>query len=41
MIVKGKDYLIRKRQTIKDILHNQEIIEFSEKKETQKLEMTT
>ena len=30
MLHKGKDYLIRKRQTIQDILHNQEIIEFSE-----------
>ena len=29
MIHQGKDYLIRKRQTIKDILHNQEIIELS------------
>ncbi len=29
MIFQGKDYLIRKRQTIQDILHNQEIIEFS------------
>lgn len=29
MVHLGKDYLIRKRQTIKDILHNQEIIELS------------
>jgi len=29
MIFQGKDYLIRKRQTFQDILHNQEIIEFS------------
>ena len=29
MVNQGKDYLIRKRQTIKDILHNQEIIELS------------
>ena len=29
MVHQGKDYLIRKRQTIKDILHNQEIIELS------------
>ena len=29
MLHLGKDYLIRKRQTIKDILHNQEIIELS------------
>ncbi len=27
MVVDGQDYLIRKRQTIKDILHNQEVIE--------------
>ena len=32
MIVDGKDYLIRKRQTIKDILHNQEVVEISSKK---------
>ena len=29
MIVDGKDYLIRKRQTIQDILHNQEIIQLA------------
>jgi diaminopimelate decarboxylase len=29
MVHKGKDYLIRKRQTIQDILHNQEIVAFS------------
>ncbi len=29
MVHQGKDYLIRKRQTIEDILHNQEIIELS------------
>jgi diaminopimelate decarboxylase len=29
MVHLGKDYLIRRRQTIKDILHNQEIIELS------------
>ena len=29
MLYKGKDYLIRKRQTIQDILNNQEIVEFS------------
>ena len=29
MVHQGKDYLIRKRQTFKDILHNQEIIELS------------
>jgi diaminopimelate decarboxylase len=30
MIHQGKGYLIRKRQTIQDILHNQEIVDFSE-----------
>jgi diaminopimelate decarboxylase len=29
MVHQGKDYLIRKRQTIHDILHNQEIVDFS------------
>ncbi len=29
MLVNGKDYLIRKRQTIQDILHNQEVIDFT------------
>ncbi|HCY98006.1 diaminopimelate decarboxylase [uncultured Polaribacter sp.] len=29
MLHQGKDYLIRKRQTIEDILHNQEIVDFS------------
>jgi diaminopimelate decarboxylase len=33
MVHKGKDYLIRKRQTIQDILHNQEIVDFTLKKE--------
>ena len=28
MVHQGKDYLIRKRQTIQDILHNQEIVTF-------------
>ena len=32
MVHKGKDYLIRKRQTIQDILHNQEVIQFPSKK---------
>ncbi|MGY8940305.1 MAG: diaminopimelate decarboxylase, partial [Flavobacteriales bacterium] len=32
MVHQGKDYLIRKRQTIQDILHNQEIIDFSKAK---------
>jgi len=30
MIHQGKAYLIRKRQTIQDILHNQEIVDFSD-----------
>lgn len=30
MVHQGKDYLIRKRQTIQDILHNQEIVVFPE-----------
>jgi diaminopimelate decarboxylase len=30
MVHQGKDYLIRKRQTIQDILHNQEIVDFFE-----------
>jgi diaminopimelate decarboxylase len=29
MVHRGKDYLIRKRQTIQDILHNQEVVDFS------------
>ncbi|MFL3660638.1 MAG: diaminopimelate decarboxylase [Polaribacter sp.] len=32
MLHQGKDYLIRKRQTIEDILHNQEIVDFSKVK---------
>ncbi|PQB06668.1 diaminopimelate decarboxylase [Polaribacter filamentus] len=32
----GKDYLIRKRQTLTDILNNQEIIDFSARKNQQK-----
>lgn len=31
MLVDGKDYLIRKRQTIQDILHNQEVVKFPKK----------
>tara|TARA_B100000795_G_scaffold103585_1_gene76371 strand:+ start:54 stop:1337 length:1284 start_codon:yes stop_codon:yes gene_type:complete len=31
MVHQGKDYLIRKRQTIQDILHNQKIVAFSKK----------
>jgi diaminopimelate decarboxylase len=41
MLHKGKDYLIRKRQTIQDILHNQEIIEFSEVKKNSSIEATS
>ena len=40
MLHKGKDYLIRKRQTIQDILHNQEIIEFSEVEKNSREEVT-
>jgi diaminopimelate decarboxylase len=40
MLHKGKDYLIRKRQTIQDILHNQEIIEFSEVEKNSRVEVT-
>jgi len=39
MLHKGKDYLIRKRQTIQDILHNQEIIEFSEVEKNSRAEV--
>ena len=37
MVHQGKDYLIRKRQTIQDILHNQVIVDFSEKTATTKV----
>ncbi len=40
MIHEGKDYLIRKRQTIKDILQNQEVVEFSTNKKTEKEAIT-
>jgi diaminopimelate decarboxylase len=40
MLHQGKDYLIRKRQTIQDILHNQEIIEFSEVEKNSRVEVT-
>lgn len=33
MLVDGKDYLIRKSQTIEDILRNQQVIELPNKKE--------
>ena len=36
MVHKGKDYLIRKRQTIQDILHNQEIVAFPEVEKNKK-----
>ncbi|MDB9723268.1 diaminopimelate decarboxylase [Polaribacter sp.] len=36
MVHQGKDYLIRKRQTIQDILHNQEIVDFSKVKKKQR-----
>jgi diaminopimelate decarboxylase len=40
MIHEGKDYLIRKRQTIKDILRNQEVVEFSTINELKKEAIT-
>jgi len=40
MLVDGKDYLIRKRQTIQDILNNQENVELPSKKEVKKTEVT-
>ncbi|WP_397446480.1 diaminopimelate decarboxylase [Polaribacter sp. R77954] len=39
MLVDGQDYLIRKRQTIQDILHNQEVVELPVKA-TSKEEIT-
>ncbi|MGK0325756.1 MAG: diaminopimelate decarboxylase [Polaribacter sp.] len=39
MLYKGKDYLIRKRQTIQDILHNQEVVEFSEVEKNIRIEV--
>ena len=36
MVHQGKDYLIRKRQTIQDILHNQEIVAFPEVEKNKK-----
>ena len=36
IVHKGKDYLIRKRQTIQDILHNQEIVAFPEEEKNKK-----
>jgi diaminopimelate decarboxylase len=40
MVHQGKDYLIRKRQTIQDILHNQEIVTFPEVKKNVKEAIT-
>ena len=40
MVHQGKDYLIRKRQTMQDILHNQEIVEFSTSKKNKKEAVT-
>jgi diaminopimelate decarboxylase len=40
MVHQGKDYLIRKRQTIQDILHNQEIVTFPEMKKNVKEAIT-
>ena len=36
MVHKGTDYLIRKRQTIQDILHNQVVVDLSNDKNTEK-----
>jgi len=41
MVHQGKDYLIRKRQTIQDILHNQEIVAFHEVEKNKKLNFAT
>jgi diaminopimelate decarboxylase len=35
MVIDGKDYLIRKRQTIQDILHNQEMVKLPKKENKQ------
>ncbi|QTD37627.1 diaminopimelate decarboxylase [Polaribacter batillariae] len=40
MVVDGKDYLIRKRQTIQDILHNQQVVDFAPKSKTKKEKVT-
>ncbi|TVZ55073.1 diaminopimelate decarboxylase [Lutibacter sp. Hel_I_33_5] len=37
MLHKGQDYLIRKRQTLDDILHNQEVVNFTKKKKIKEL----
>ena len=39
MLVDGQDYLIRKRQTISDILHNQEMVELPVKETSKALEV--
>jgi diaminopimelate decarboxylase len=36
MVHQWKDYLIRKRETIQDILHNQEIVAFPEVEKNKK-----
>jgi diaminopimelate decarboxylase len=36
MLVDGQDYLIRKRQTLQDILHNQEFVDYSKKSKKEK-----
>ena len=41
MVHQGKDYLIRKRQTIQDILHNQEIVTFPGVEKNKKLNLAT
>ncbi|QNM86491.1 diaminopimelate decarboxylase [Polaribacter pectinis] len=40
MIVDGKDYLIRKRQTMQDILQNQVVVDFAPKSKTKKEKVT-
>ena len=41
MVHQGKDYLIRRRQTIEDILHNQEIVSFDSVEENKTVAITT
>ncbi|QTE23226.1 diaminopimelate decarboxylase [Polaribacter cellanae] len=40
MVVNGKEYLIRKRQTMQDILHNQVVVDFAPKNKTKKEKVT-
>jgi diaminopimelate decarboxylase len=40
MLVDGEDYLIRKRQTLQDILHNQEIVKLPSAKKTKEEAVT-